>query len=125
MSDKEWNKLWEMSEKDLLEVWGLSKEELEVIPYCPHLAECSNVDCVCCDCKMYTALTDNWFSGDRAEEMYRARVQKVWDIKHVLHERIAKAEERVELYEVQRERIALIRGRMALYVAKMRSLDKQ
>ena len=125
MSDKEWSKLWEMSEKDLLEVWGLSKEELEVIPFCPYLAGCSKVDCVCCDCRMYTALTDNWFSGDRAEEMYRARVQKVWDIKHVLHERIAKAEERVELYEVQQERIALIRGRMALYVAKMRSLDKQ
>ena len=74
---------------------------------------------------MYAALTDNWFSGDRAEEMHRARVQKVGDIKRALRARVAEAEERVELYEVQRERIALIRGRMALYAAKMRSLDKQ
>ena len=125
MSDEKWNKLWEMSEKDLLEVWGLTKEELEVVPYCPHLAQCANVDCVCCDCRMFTALTDNYYSGDRADEMYRARVQKVWDIKHVLRERIAKAEERVEYYEVQRERIALIRGRMALFAAKMQSSDKQ
>ena len=125
MSDEKWSKLWEMSERDLLEVWGLSKGELEVIPFCPYLRECENVDCVCCDCRMFTALTDNYYSGDRADEMHRARVQKVWDIKHVLRERIAKAEERVEYYEVQRERIAIIRGRMALFAAKMQSSDKQ
>ena len=125
MGDQEWSKLWEMTERDLLEVWGLTKEELEVVPFCQHLAECSKEDCVCGDCRMYAALTDNWFSGDRAEEMHRARVQKVGDIKRALRARVAEAEERVELYEVQRERIALIRGRMALYAAKMRSLDKQ
>ena len=125
MGDKEWSKLWEMSERDLLEVWGLSKEELEVVPFCQYLAECSKEDCVCGDCRMYAALTDNWFSGDRAEEMHCARLQKVGDIKRALRARVAEAEERVELYEVQRERIALIRGRMALYAAKMRSLDKQ
>ena len=29
MGDQEWSKLWEMTERDLLEVWGLTKEELE------------------------------------------------------------------------------------------------
>ena len=63
MGDKEWSKLWEMSERDLLEVWGLSKEELEVVPFCQHLAECSKEDCVCGDCRMYAALTDNGSRG--------------------------------------------------------------
>ena len=124
MSDQEWSELWGMSERDILVVWGLSKEELGVVPFCRHLAGCSKRGCECSDCRMYAALIDRWSVGDGAEEMNRARALKVEEIKRVLRGRIAAEEARVAFYELQRERIAVIKERMAVYAAKLRSQDK-
>ena len=125
MSDQEWSELWGMSERDILVVWGLSKEELGVVPFCRHLAGCSKRGCECSDCRMYAALIDKWSVGDGAEEMNRARALKVKEIKRVLRGRIAAEGARVAFYELQRERIAVIKEGMAVYAAKLRSQDKQ
>ena len=128
MSDQEWSELcelWGMSQRDIILLWGFSKEELEVVPFCRHLVTCSKRGCECCDCKMYAALIDKWSVGDREEEMSRARALKFKKIERVLRRRIAAGEAREAFCELERGRIAVIKELMTVYVAKLRSQDKQ
>ena len=95
MSDQGWSELcelWGMSERDIILLWGFSKPELEVVPFCRHLATCSKRRCGCCDCKMYAAVTDKWSVGNKEKEMSRARALKYKKIERVLRRRIAAGE---------------------------------
>ena len=128
MSDQEWSELcelWGLTERDIIVMWGFSKEELEVVPFCRHLARCSKRGCECSDCKMYAAVTDKWSVGNGEEEMNRARALKFKEIERVLRGRIAAGEACVVFRELERERIAVIKELMTAYVAKLRFQDKQ
>ena len=128
MSDQEWSELcelWGMSERDIILLWGFSKPELEVVPFCRHLATCSKRRCGCCDCKMYAAVTDKWSVGNKEKEMSRARALKYKKIERVLRRRIAAGEAREVFCELERERIAVIRELLTADVSKIRLQDEQ
>ena len=128
MSDQEWNELcelWGRSERDIILLWGFSKEELEVVPFCRHLVTCLKRRCGCCDCKMYAAVTDKWSVGNKEKEMSRARALKYKKIERVLRRRIAAGEAREAFCELERGRIAVIKELLTADVAKLRFQDKQ
>ena len=128
MSDQEWSELcelWGRSERDIILLWGFSKPELEVVPFCRHLATCSKRRCGCCDCKMYAAVTDKWCVGNKEKEISRARALKYKKIERVLRRRIAAGEAHEVFCELERERIAVIRELLTAFDSKLRLQDEQ
>ena len=102
MGDQDWGELWEMSEQEVIELWGISRDDLSLVPFCRHLNECEIEGCTCCDCKMYSLLESDLSPADLEEEKERVRVQKIREVILKKREEIESIKERVSLYEAKR-----------------------
>ena len=102
MGDQDWSGLWEMPEQEVIELWGISRDDLALVPFCRHLNECEIAGCTCCDCKMYSLLESDLSPADVEEEKERVRVQKIRDVMLKKREEIELIKERVALYEAKR-----------------------
>ena len=102
MGDQDWSELWEMTEQEVIELWGISRDDLSLVPFCRYLNECEIEGCTCCDCKMYSLLESDLSPADLEEEKERVRVQKIRDVILKKREEIELIKERVSLYEAKR-----------------------
>ena len=102
MGDQDWSELWEMSEQEVIELWGISRDDLSLVSFCRYLNECEIDACTCCDCKMYSLLESDLSPADLEEEKERVRVQKIRDVILKKREEIELIKERVSLYEAKR-----------------------
>ena len=102
MGDQDWSELWEMTEQEVIELWGISRDDLSLVQFCRYLNECEIDACTCCDCKMYSLLESDLSPADVEEEKERVRVQKIRDVILKKREEIELIKERVSLYEAKR-----------------------